>query len=443
LINFLQEELQKEALAQRFSTLSKHASARTPISLEVRLPDGLHDWIDLIPDKQAFWYQAQTAQETFRLGLGQAFQVSSAGNNRLVSLDHAFGGLCRHWRSEGEALAFAGFAFDPNEVGLFPNALLTIPAMVLECCKGKSRAILTAPASCFAAAQTDWLKSLRAAPPAIAPSHLLTRPPSNADKQAWRTRVHAALSEIAHGHLDKLVLSRHRRATAVHPFSEHQILRHLLAHQPEALTYAWSNGRQTFLGATPERLVSLRQGQVSADALAGTAWLDSRPLNDVKNQREQSFVTQAVVEALRPHSISPPRVQAPQTIVAGKLLHLRSQIEIHAKPETTLFELAQALHPTPAVGGYPPKAAENWLRSHAELRAGWYSGGIGLLDTAGNGEFFVALRCALLDGQHALLQAGAGIVAGSEAAQEFAETEAKMSTLLDALLDCKESRRFA
>jgi len=119
------------------------------------------------------------------------------------------------------------------------------------------------------------------------------------------------------------------------------------------------------------------------------------------------------------------------------LRHLRSRVTASVRPGTTLFELIRSLHPTPAIGGFPILAAQDWLAAHDEQRHGWYSGGIGLLDAAGNGEFSVALRSALLYGNTAELQAGAGVVAGSDAAHELAETNAKFGTLLAALApDC-------
>jgi isochorismate synthase EntC len=99
----------------------------------------------------------------------------------------------------------------------------------------------------------------------------------------------------------------------------------------------------------------------------------------------------------------------------------------------TIFDLLRAVHPTPAVGGFPTAAALDWLAAHGERRSGWYSGGFGSVRPNGDGEFSVALRSALIEGSRLELQAGAGIVAGSDPAQELAETEAKFGTLLAAL----------
>jgi salicylate biosynthesis isochorismate synthase len=98
-----------------------------------------------------------------------------------------------------------------------------------------------------------------------------------------------------------------------------------------------------------------------------------------------------------------------------------------------VLELVALLHPTPAVGGTPTAEAMAWIRREEGLGRGWYAAPIGWFDATGDGDFRVALRSALLDGRTARLYAGAGIVAGSDAAAELAETETKLRTMLDAL----------
>ena len=138
-----------------------------------------------------------------------------------------------------------------------------------------------------------------------------------------------------------------------------------------------------------------------------------------------------------------PLVGAAEEHPAGQLRHWRSSIVGTARPGSSLFDLVRALHPTPAVGGFPSAAAQSWLAAHGEQRHAWYSGGFGILSPEGDGEFSVALRSALLDGNRALLQAGAGIVAGSDPVQELAEIEAKLGTLLAALSEAPRHARRA
>ena len=192
---------------------------------------------------------------------------------------------------------------------------------------------------------------------------------------------------------------------------------------------------------TPERLVRLHERQIAADALAGTAWPGSIALEESKNRHEQSLVVRAIVAALAPLCQAAPSAHPVEIQHAGRVSHLRSRIEAKALSSTTLFDLLGALHPTPAVGGYPTAAALDWLQTHGEQRSGWYSGGIGILDGKGNGEFSVALRSALIQGRQIELQAGAGIVADSDPWQELAETDAKLSTLLDVLHGTQSTRQ--
>jgi salicylate biosynthesis isochorismate synthase len=91
------------------------------------------------------------------------------------------------------------------------------------------------------------------------------------------------------------------------------------------------------------------------------------------------------------------------------------------------------LHPTPAVGGLPQGKAVSWILEHEQAERGWYAAPIGWLDAKGDGEFYVALRSALISGKNIHIYAGAGIVAESDPEAEYAETELKLSGMLSAL----------
>lgn len=432
MIGTLRQQLASPQLLGRLHQLAGNAPPSAPVSLRLDLGKQHTDCLHQLPEQTPFWYRALPARNEFRLGIGHAFQVSSAGANRFAALDNAFAGLCQHWRYEGQPLAFAGFAFDASSNGPLPNALLGVPAILLESIDGACAATLTIPAGRVEQAVGEWLQCLSrpARPRLIGMSGCH---PEALVERAWIARVNNALRAIADCQVDKLVLARSRKIEAGHAFSPAHILGNLVDQQPGSLIYAHGNGQHTFLGATPERLVRLSGQQVDADALAGTAWPGSMALAEQKNQREQALVVHAVCAALAPLCIAPPEVSAAREHPAGQLRHLRSRISAKVKPGTSLFDLVRILHPTPAVGGFPVEAALAWLSDHQEQRHGWYSGGFGQLTPDGNGEFSVALRSALLDGKTAELQAGAGIVAGSIPRLELSETEAKLGTVLAAL----------
>ena len=433
MINKLRRFLASPELTRRLKKLASGVPASAPLSLRVELGTFDSDWLHQLPAHGPFWYRARPAQQEYRLGIGHALQLASAGRHRFAALDNAFAGFCQHWRNDGPALAFAGFAFDASNNGPLANTLLAIPAILLENINGKCSATLSTPAGRSQQAVAEWQQYLLAPTSQPRPTKLSGQPLETLAERAWLARVSAALRDITAQRIDKIVLSRSRKIIASQAFSPAHVLGRLVEQQSGSLIYAHGNGQQTFLGATPERLVSLQGNTLNADALAGTAWPGSLALAGHKNQHEQALVVHAVCAALAPLCATQPQVSPVQEHPAGHLCHLRSQITARVQTGTTLLDLVRSLHPTPAVGGFPVVAALDWLSQHAERRSAWYSGGFGILSPNGDGEFSVALRSALLDGNTAELQAGAGIVAGSDPLQELAETEAKLGTLLAAL----------
>lgn len=428
-------------LAQRLAVAPAHAL----ISITLELGPGEDDWLGARFGAGPFFYWAQPAAGEFRLGLGRAMAFATAGPARFSALQAAFAGLSRSWLHDGLGLAdaapaaFLGFAFDEEEQGALPNAQLTVPAVLLQARAGRRSATFTCAARDGEAAVDSWLAALRPTSAGRADGTLSRGATPLADR-AWLARVGTALADIAAGRLEKVVLTRSTRVRAGRPFQAAPVLAALVRRHPVHTIYAVGEGGRVFLGATPERLVSLAGGVVRADALAGTAWqgpgggeASASLLSDDKNRREQRLVVDAVRAALAPLCERLDVPEAPQVLRLRHLAHLCSRIEGRLAPGSGLFDLVARVHPTPAVGGAPAAAARDWLRRHGERRGAWYAGGIGWIGPDGDGEVAVPLRCALLAGCEAELFAGAGIVAGSAPAQELAETEAKLDTMLDAL----------
>lgn len=437
MIDALRQRLAGPEIARQLQALAAGAPASAPLSLTLEIGhNATSDWLAALPASGPFWYQAQPALGSFQLGIGHALQVSSAGPNRFAALDNAFAGLAGHWQYNALPSAFCGFAFAEQSPDLqpnaLPNALLAIPAILLESRAGHNLVTLTTPAGKIAQATATWQSLLVPAKPPPGYRLLPSADRTLADR-AWIARVHAALRAIAQQRLEKVVLTRKRLLQAAGPIPAVRLLDNLLRQQPDSLIYAHGNGSSVFLGATPERLVRLRAGRIEADALAGTAWPGSPTLDAPKNRHEQSLVVAAIVAGLKKCCYGPLQTGQTDVLAAGEIQHLRTRVGGRAAAGITLFDLLRALHPTPAVGGFPAAAALDWLAEHGEPRSGWYSGGFGSMTPDGDGEFSVALRSALIEGSRIELQAGAGIVAGSDPAQELAETEAKFGTLLAAL----------
>ncbi|MFL5692307.1 MAG: chorismate-binding protein, partial [Ktedonobacteraceae bacterium] len=113
--------------------------------------------------------------------------------------------------------------------------------------------------------------------------------------------------------------------------------------------------------------------------------------------------------------------------------HLKTSIEGELIPGRCILDIMTDLHPTPAVGGFPRQAALEAIRSTEKLDRGWYAAPLGWIGASGHGEFAVALRSGLIDGNKARLFAGCGIVADSDSQAEFAESCLKFQVMLRAL----------
>jgi menaquinone-specific isochorismate synthase len=248
-------------------------------------------------------------------------------------------------------------------------------------------------------------------------------------RAAWNAMVATVLDGVGRHEVEKVVLARAVEVEADAPFDIVDVLRDLHAAQPGCTVY----GVDGFVGASPEILVRRHGPQVYARPLAGTAADPATLLASAKDAREHRIVVDAIVGALR-SCCDRLTVDGPAALQFTSVTHLATTIRgALADRDLTALDLATRLHPTPAVGGWPTARAQQLIRE-LEPDRGRYAGACGWVDPRGDGEFVVALRCAQLDGAHARCYAGAGIVAGSDAAAEWAETQAKLQPMLRALV---------
>ena len=240
---------------------------------------------------------------------------------------------------------------------------------------------------------------------------------------------------------DKIVLSRRRSFAPVRP-PLLDVLRRLRSARPECVTFACKPAATIWFGSTPEIMVERQEGAFFTPALAGTIrrsgdeCVDRERTRELlscpKNRREHAAVVAGIRGALAPLGVQFDPAQEPHVITLPEALHLRTPISGRGVEEHDVLALAAALHPTPAVCGTPRAEAARLLHREEPDR-GWYTGGIGWMDAAGDGEVVVALRSALLADAALSVFAGAGIVAGSDPHAELAETELKMSAMLEPL----------
>lgn len=260
----------------------------------------------------------------------------------------------------------------------------------------------------------------------------------------WRRILRESLGRIRGGELEKLVLARACAVRADVPFELRSIVRGLLDRQPACTTFWISRGGRHFVGATPERLAAVVGGEVRTAALAGTAPRGQRDAADralghglresPKERREHGIVVEAIRAALAPICSSLDVPAEPEVLGLRNVQHLHSPITGRLREPRGVLDLVARLHPTPAVGGHPGPNAVSALVSWEAFDRGWYAGPVGWVDADLEGEFVVALRSAVVRGTEATLFAGAGIVEGSDAEAELAETELKLAAMRAALV---------
>ncbi|MDH4572542.1 isochorismate synthase [Salinicola acroporae] len=249
--------------------------------------------------------------------------------------------------------------------------------------------------------------------------------------------------------LSKAVLARSLRFEARAPVDP-LALAGCLERDPSVTTYAVplpvnaGDAPAWLVGASPELLLSRRGLSVTSHPLAGSARRSSDPEEDAqiaralqastKDLTEHRYVVDAIVDALTPLCSELEAPDVPTLHATETMWHLGSRIEGRLKsPAPSSAELAGLLHPTPAVCGTPRQTAMEVIQSLEPIERGFYAGAVGWVDAQGDGDWYVAIRCAHVQGKHLRLFAGAGIVTDSTPALEVEETAAKFMALLHAL----------
>jgi len=259
----------------------------------------------------------------------------------------------------------------------------------------------------------------------------------------YTAAVERAIERIRSGALEKIVLARE---VLVHAGAAHDapaILGVLRDAFPSCFTFAVGRGEKAFIAATPELLVRREGLRASTLALAGTTRRSADPavddhlgeqlLGSAKDRSEQAIVTRRIEKTLAPHAVWVASAEEPVVVKMANVQHLATPIRAQLRAPIGVVELAGTLHPTPAVGGEPFAVAEPLIPALEGMDRGWYAGPVGWTDAHEDGEFCVALRCALLRGTDARCYAGVGVVADSDPQAELDETEAKLGALLPVL----------
>ncbi len=259
------------------------------------------------------------------------------------------------------------------------------------------------------------------------------------EAQQWRDSVARLAGAVGRGRVDKVVLSRQVELEAVSPIDVGRVLRRLSRSAPESTVFAVTRGARVFVGATPERLVSVAAREFETMAMAGSvrraddaetdAALGAQLLQSDKEREEHAVVVAMLREALGPVTETLQVEPLPQVVKLRHVQHLLTPISGRLLEDAGVLALVERLHPTPAVGGAPRELALELIADEEHHERGWYAGPLGWVDGSGDGEFVVALRSGVIDGTGATLFAGCGIMADSDPEREWDESSTKLLAL--------------
>ena len=274
--------------------------------------------------------------------------------------------------------------------------------------------------------------------------HSLTYPLTFDD---WSQMIDAALAELQAGTLDKVVLARVCEARAAEQVDIDGALAFLQARYPDCYTFLFEpRPGFAFFGATPELLIQTHGRDFASMSLAGSAprgqtvnedaTLAQALFHSEKDRREHALVVDAMRRRLEPLAEKLAIPDQPKIYQLSNIQHLHTPVRGTLREDAAergVLPLVERLHPTPALGGSPREQALAFIRQHEPVPRGWYAAPIGWIDASLDGAFGVAIRSAVAQRRRVWLYAGCGVVDGSEAEKEWAETGWKFRPIQEAL----------
>ncbi len=365
-------------------------------------------------------------------GFGEALRLEFSGPDRFTDAAAAWRAVAAAatvtdplGRTGSGLLAFGSFAFADHSAA---TSVLIVPSLIV----GRDT-------------DQSWITTIGNVPARLPPatpygdafSVLLDQ--GSLDRAAYVSAVEAAIERIRNHELSKVVIARDATAPLPEGADIRRLIDSLAARYPDC----WAFAIDGFIGASPETLVSVDDGMVSARVLAGSAARGTDAASDQaaatalatsgKDQDEHQFAVQNVLASLRSHSADVTASETPFTLKLPNLWHLASDIDGELSDGSTSLDLVRALHPTAAVAGTPTTKALELIDELEPFDRGRYAGPVGWVAGDGDGEWAIALRSAQVTGDLITAYAGAGIVADSVPQRELLETRMKFRPIVEAL----------
>jgi len=412
-------------------------------------------------ENRLFWTNSK--QDFILFGLGTATEVVAL-ENRFEQIEEKWNELIESaliynpYKKQGTGLtAIGGMSFDPLEAqgelwANFPLSKLTVPKYLImneadEYYATFNRYVQAEDDVETVLAQINEVVNLLSTDldKSTLPKQEIEKQ-NEKDPEAWKESVQKAVDTIKAKKAQKIVLARELRLKLSDRVQVSSLVEKLLITQPQSYIFAYEQGDDCFVGASPERLVQVQGDELLSTCLAGTAArgkdekedkqiADAELVHNAKNREEHDHVVQMIKSSISPfcHDIKIPN--QPTVLTLRNLQHLYTPVRARLNNGVSVFNLIEVLHPTPALGGVPTETALQFIREEEKFTRGWYGAPIGWLDYNGNSEFAVAIRSGLVQKDEMSLFAGCGVMADSDPDKEYEETAVKFLPMLKILED--------
>ena len=403
----------------------------------VELPD-IPNLLSLLPAEGGLaWINGLANNQIGIVGWGEVARSSFNGPERFSRAQRWWSQQCSS-STGNEPIAFASFAFDKD-----PGAsVLVIPEVAVTRNQNGTRLTITSNVAISDSHLAGVISEINRPRVVAQGINNVTWLPGSRPVSEWQLAVDTAVARINSGELDKVVLARDIVAQLDQPIHIGALLIRLNESFPECWTFCVDG----LVGATPELLIRRDGEHVTSRVLAGTmrrsrdtdrdGQLAAELLDSDKDQEEHVYAVESVAAALATHCTDLNVPNRPFILRLANVQHLATDVTGELVDAAPALALAASLHPTAAVCGTPTERASHVIRELEGMNRGRYSAPVGWLAANGDGEFGIALRCALIeteDRKTLRLFAGCGIVAGSTGESEVAESQAKFAAMKSAL----------
>jgi menaquinone-specific isochorismate synthase len=403
----------------------------------IALPD-IPNLLALMPAAGGLsWVHGLATDQTGIIGWGEVSRMTFSGPERFSRAQRWWSQQCANSNGD-EPIAFASFAFDKDP----GSSVLVIPEIAITRDASGTRLTLISDKAIADFQLNEVVSEITKPREVVQGINNVTWLPGSRPVSEWQSAVDNAVSRINSGELDKVVLARDIVAKLDEPIH----IGSLLIRLNEAFPECWTFCVDGLVGATPELLIRRDGEHVTSRVLAGTmrrsrdtdrdGQLAAELLDSDKDQEEHAYAVESVAAALATHCTDLNVPERPFILRLANVQHLATDVTGELVDAAPALALAASLHPTAAVCGTPTERATHVIKELEGMDRGRYSAPVGWIAANGDGEFGIALRCALIeteDRKTLRLFAGCGIVAGSDGESEVAESQAKFAAMKSAL----------